>query len=284
MTTNPWNQANAVVTGAASGIGLALSTALVQRGANVWMTDVNAEKVGPAAEALGPKARAAALDVRDAPAVRELIEGVAREAGRIDYLFNNAGIGLSGEVHELGVEHFDRIIDVNIRGVVNGIVAAYPLMVKQRSGHIVNTASMAGLTPVPLVVPYAMTKHAVVGLSTSLRLEAEHYGVRVSALCPSAIETPLLDAENPSDLQGGPSWRPNTRRYLARLAGGRPAYPVDKLAAATLEAMERNVGVIIIPSHSRTGALLNRLLPGVVEKGIRRVLAAERSEGRKTGS
>jgi short-subunit dehydrogenase len=132
--------------------------------------------------------------------------------------------------------------------VVNGIVAAYPLM----------------------------TKHAVVGLSTSLRLEAEHYGVRVSVLCPSAIETPLLDAGNPSDLQA-PSWRPNTRRYLARLAGGRPAYPVDKLAADTLEAMERNVGVIIIPGHSRTGALLNRLLPGVVEKGIRRVLAAERS-------
>lgn len=276
MTTDNWNQSNAVITGAASGIGLALSTALVQRGANVWMTDVNAEKVSQAAEALGPKARASALDVRDAAAVRELIEGVARESGRIDYLFNNAGIGVSGEVQELGVEHFDRIIDVNIRGVVNGIVAAYPLMVKQRSGHIVNTASMAGLTPVPLVVPYAMTKHAVVGLSTSLRLEAEHYGVRVSVLCPSAIETPLLDAGNPSDLQG-PSWRPNTRRYLARLAGGRPAYPVDKLAADTLEAMERNVGVIIIPSHSRIGALLNRLLPGVVEKGIRKVLAAERS-------
>ncbi|HSN85201.1 MAG TPA: SDR family oxidoreductase [Thermoanaerobaculia bacterium] len=282
MAPHPWRDATAVVTGAASGIGLALSAALVQRGANVWLTDVDAEKVRQAAEALGPQARAAALDVRDAPAVRELIERVAREAGRIDYLFNNAGVGVSGEVHELKVEAFDRIIDVNIRGVVNGIMAAYPLMVKQRSGHIVNTASMAGLTPVPLVVPYTMTKHAVVGLSTSLRLEAEVYGVRVSALCPSAIETPILDAEKAPN-PDAPPWCPNTRRYLSRLAGGRPPYPVDKLAAETLEAMEKNVGVIIIPDHSRKGARLNRWLPGLVEKGIRRVLAAERS-ARPAGS
>lgn len=274
MTANSWEQANIVVTGAASGIGLALSKALVQRGANVWMTDINGEKAGQAAEALGPRAHPAPLDVRDAPAVRDLVERVAKDSGRLDALFNNAGIGVSGEVHELAVEHFDRIVDVNIRGVVNGTVAAYPIMVKQKSGHIVNTASLAGLTPVPLLVPYAMTKHAVVGLSNSLRLEAARYGVKVSVLCPAAIETPLLSADNPSDL--GVAWRPNTRRYLARLSG--PAYPVERLADEALRGVERNEGVIIIPARARVSALLCRLAPGLVQSGIRKALAAERKD------
>jgi NADP-dependent 3-hydroxy acid dehydrogenase YdfG len=158
MRISNWDRANAIVTGAASGIGLALSSALLKRGAIVWMADVNAVGINQVADALGPKAYPVALDVRDALAVRDLIERVARESGRLDFLFNNAGIGVGGEVHELTVGHFDRIIDINIRGVVNGSLAAYPLMVKQRSGHIVNTASVAGLVPVPLLTPYAMTK------------------------------------------------------------------------------------------------------------------------------
>ena len=278
MPVSRWEQANVVITGAASGIGLALSDALVQRGANVWMADVNAERVGQVTDPLGPRAHPVTLDVRDAPAMRDLVERVARDSGRLDYLFNNAGIGVSGEVHELAVEHFDRIIDINIRGVVNGIVAAYPLMVKQGSGHIVNTASLAGLTPVPLLVPYSMTKHAVVGLSNSLRLEAARYGVRVSALCPAAIETPLLSADNPSDL--GISWRPNTRRYLARLSG--PAYPVARLADDALRGVERNDGLIIIPGRARLSAMLCRIAPSLVQSGIRKALAAERRDRART--
>jgi NAD(P)-dependent dehydrogenase (short-subunit alcohol dehydrogenase family) len=270
---NRWDQAVAVVTGAASGIGLALSRELARRGARVWMTDVNAPAAEAAAAALGPSVRSAGLDVRDAAAVRDRIEQVAREAGRIDFLFNNAGIGVSGEVQDLGAEHFDRIIDINIRGVANGIVAAYPRMVKQGSGHIVNTASLAGLTPVPLLVPYAMTKHAIVGLSESLRLEAERYGVRVSALCPAAVETPLLDADNPADLRR--PWHPNVRRYLERLAG--PAYPVDRLAVEALRGVERNQGLIIIPARARLIARLYRLAPGLVVSGGQKVLAQERA-------
>lgn len=263
----------AVVTGAASGIGLALSGALARRGAEVWMADVNAERVGEAARALG--ARPVALDIRDAPAVREAVERIVRDSGRLDYLFNNAGIGVSGEVHELGVEHFDRIIDVNIRGVVNGIVAAYPIMVQQRSGHIVNTASLAGLVPVPLLAAYSMTKHAVVGLGASLRPEAARYGVRVSTLCPAAIETPLLDADNPADLPK-PAWSPNVRRYLARLGG--PAYPVDRMAEDTLREMERNRGLIIVPASSRISAFLYRLAPRLVQSAGQKAFAAELRE------
>lgn len=259
-----WDGATVMVTGAASGIGLALSIAMVKRGADVWMTDVNGPGVQQAAEALGPKARWAKLDVRDALAVREVIERIARDRKRLDYLFNNAGIGVGGEAHELAVPHYDRIIDVNIRGVVNGVAAAYPIMVRQRSGHIVNTASVAGLTPAPLLVPYAMTKHAVVGLSTSLRLEARNFGVRVSALCPSAIETPILDADNPGDLPRV-RWRPDIRTYLTKLCG--PPYPPTKLAEAALRGVERDQALIVVPTIARVIALLHRFAPGLVTFG-----------------
>jgi len=197
---------------------------------------------------------------------------VVAEHGGIDYLFNNAGIGLGGEAHELTNAHYDRIIDINIRGVIHGITAAYPIMIKQRSGHIVNTASMAGLVPAPLLVPYVMTKHAVVGLSLSLRAEAAGYGVRVSALCPSAVETPILDSDMPSDLPQ-PPWRPNVRRYLTAF-GGSP-YPVDELAEYTIHGVERNMPLIITPTNARIGTFLYRLFPGLVTRQFQKALATE---------
>jgi short-subunit dehydrogenase len=201
-----------------------------------------------------------------------MVERVVSEHGRIDYLFNNAGIGIGGEAHELVTAHYDRIIDINIRGVVHGVAAAYPIMVKQRSGHIVNTASMAGLLPVPLVVPYVMTKHAVVGLSLALRVEAAGYGVQVSALCPSAVETPILDAEMPSDLPKT-SWRANGRRFLTSL--GDEPYPVDRLAEDAIRGVECNRALIIAPRSARTAALLYRLAPSLIVRKLDKALARE---------
>jgi NAD(P)-dependent dehydrogenase (short-subunit alcohol dehydrogenase family) len=270
--TRAWSEAGVLVTGAASGIGLALSNAMATRGATVWMTDIDAPGVEKAAKAIGARAHPATLDVRDADEVRRMVERVVSEHGRIDYIFNNAGIGVGGEAHELTAAHYDRIIDINIRGVVHGVAAAYPIMVKQRSGHIVNTASTAGLLPPPLLVPYVMTKHAVVGLSLALRVEAAGYGVQVSALCPSAIETPLLDAEMPSDLPK-PSWRPNGRRFLTSL-GGEP-YPVSKLAEDAIRGVERNLPLIIAPRSARTAALLYRLFPNLIVRQFDKALARE---------
>src|SRR5207248_6593438 len=125
--------------------------------------------------------------------------------GRLDLMVNNAGIGIGGETRELLLAHWDRIIDVNLRGVVHGVHAAYPVMIEQGSGHIVNTASLAGLLPSPGATPYAMTKHAVVGLSLSLRGEAAAYGVRVTAVCPGVVETPILDKGGPDDLPKSPA-------------------------------------------------------------------------------
>ena len=274
MTATPWTNRHALVTGAASGIGLALSRALVHKGAIVHMADVDAAGLGRAAAEFSDRVRTAVVDVRDAVAVRDLVDEVVREAGRLDYLFNNAGIGIAGEAHEIAVEHYDRIIDVNIRGVVNGVAAAYPVMVKQGSGHIVTTASLEGVSPAPLLVPYAMTKHAVVGLTTSLRLEAQRYGVRVSAFCPAAVETPLLDADTPADLPPLTS-RPNVRQYLEKAAGA--AYPADRLAEYVLRGVARNRMLIIAPARARLIALLYRLLPALVMRESGRTLEAQRA-------
>ncbi len=192
-----WKGATAIVTGGGSGIGKALSLAMAKRGAHVLVTDINAEAAAQVAAACGADASAQTLDVRDAAAVQACVDGFVSTHGKLDYFFNNAGMGVAGEVYEIALEAWDRVIDINIRGVVHGVAAAYPIMVKQKSGHIINTASLAGLGPAPLLTPYAMTKHAVVGLSTSLRIEGKAHNVKVSVLCPSAIETPLLDAQNP---------------------------------------------------------------------------------------
>jgi NAD(P)-dependent dehydrogenase (short-subunit alcohol dehydrogenase family) len=252
----------AIVTGAASGIGRALAGALARRGATVVLADIDEAGVKMAADALaaGPPGRASgtALDVTDATAVADLVERTARDHGHLDLVFNNAGVGIMGDVAELSLAHWNRAIDVNLRGVVHGVVAAYPIMVSQGRGHIVNTASLAGLIPSPMLTPYGMTKHGVVGLSMSLRMEAAAHGVRVSALCPGVIETPLLDKGNPPDLPAVTTI-PDGRRMLTRTIGH--AYPVESLAEDTLDGVARNRPLIVTPRHARVPWRLYRLSP-----------------------
>jgi NAD(P)-dependent dehydrogenase (short-subunit alcohol dehydrogenase family) len=241
------------------------------------LADIDEAGAKTAADALaaGPpgRASAAALDVTDASAVAELIERTARDHGHLDLLFNNAGVGIMGDAAELTLAHWQRAIDVNLRGVVHGVVAAYPIMIRQGRGHIVNTASLAGLIPSPGLTPYGMTKHGVVGLSMSLRMEAVRHGVRVSALCPGVIDTPLLDKGNPPDLPPIGAM-PDGRRLLTRSIGR--AYPPESLAADTLDGAARNHPLIVTPRHARIPWRLYRLSPrlmlGVGPRLMRRLL------------
>jgi NAD(P)-dependent dehydrogenase (short-subunit alcohol dehydrogenase family) len=263
----------AIVTGAASGIGKALSGALARRGATVILADIDETGAKAAADALSARApsraSSAALDVTDASAVAELIEHTAKEHGRLDLLFNNAGVGIAGDVTELTLAHWERAIDVNLRGVVHGVVAAYPIMVAQGRGHIVNTASLAGLLPSPMLTPYGMTKHGVVGLSVSLRMEGARHGVRVSALCPGVIDTPLLDKGNPPDLPAVAT-PPNARELLTKAVGG--VYPAESLAEDALDGVARNRALIVTPRHARIPWRLYRLSPRLVIEGGPRLL------------
>jgi NAD(P)-dependent dehydrogenase (short-subunit alcohol dehydrogenase family) len=263
----------AIVTGGASGIGRAIAQALVRRGAHVVVADIDEAAAKETAHALGSAARAevvgVGLDVRDADAVRALVERTAADNGRLDLMFNNAGIGIFGPVHEMQVEHFDRLIDVNVRGVVHGVLAAYPLMVRQGHGHIVNTASSAGLLPAPMLAAYGMTKHAVVGLSVALRLEGAATGVKVSVVCPGVIDTPLLDRPNPEDLAAIPTV-PDGRALLTKIMGH--AYPPESLAEDILAAVARNQVFIVSPRHARIPWYLYRISPRLILDGGRRFM------------
>lgn len=147
----------AIVTGAASGIGRALADELAKAGVQVVLADRQAELADHAASAIrggGGVAYATELDVTDLTRFEEVVQVAFSQAGRLDYLFNNAGIGIGGEVCKYDAADWNDVIDVNLRGVAHGILAAYPLMIQQGFGHIVNTASMAGLAPAPLSVSY----------------------------------------------------------------------------------------------------------------------------------
>ncbi|MBV8463723.1 MAG: SDR family oxidoreductase [Acidimicrobiales bacterium] len=262
--------ASAVVTGAGSGIGAALATELVARGAHVLVTDVDEQAAATVAEGLRrrgsglnghsgehPTVAVERLDVTDAAAVEEIVGGYAEARDGLDFLFNNAGIGVGGPVEALGIEHWRTAVDVNLYGVVHGVAAAYPRMLERGRGHIVNTASCAGLLPSPGLVPYSVTKHGVVGLSVGLRMEAASRGVRVTAVCPGLIETPLLDKGNGVDLPGAPDI--DVRAMLTAVMG--KPYPASALAVDVLDGVADNRAIIVSPKKARPIWLFYRLAP-----------------------
>jgi len=268
MATKP----TAFITGGGSGIGRALATALSKRGAIVCVADIDLAAAEKVARDCGPNASSILLDVCDAAAVKRSVEDFAAAHGRLDQVFNNAGIGTAGEVDEIPLSAWRGIVEINVYGVLHGVLAAYPIMLKQGFGQIVNIASLAGLGPAPLFAPYALTKHAVVGLSTSLRIEAASRGIKVSVVCPAAVETPLLDSGNPSD--AGIVWAPDARRFLTALAG--PPYPVERCADDILVALAKNKSVIVLPGRARLAWRLGRLFPALVERISLSAVAAER--------
>ena len=248
------------VTGGGSGIGAALSAKLVDAGAQVWIADRqfdHARTLAQKLDASGARAHAVELDVRDAAAVRRAIDAVVDAAGRLDYLFNNAGIGIGGEVDTLTLDDWSDIIDVNLRGVIHGVDAAYPIMIKQGSGHIVNTASMAGLITTSAQAAYSSTKHAVVALSKTLRVEGKTHGVRVSVLCPGVVRTPILTG---GEYGHNKSISRENQQKLGEAL--RPMDP-DEFAEQALRAVLRNQAIIVVPRWWKALWYLERLSPAL---------------------
>jgi len=196
----------ALVTGAASGIGKALGEELCRRGAHAILADVNIKGAELCADEIckeGGSAEAVNLDVTDAEAVRKVVLDIVDRHGRIDYLFNNAGIAVGADTRETTLADWKQVIDVDLWGVIHGIDAAYTIMIKQGFGHIVNTASMAGLMPFPVITSYTASKHAVVGLSLALRAEGKDLGVKFSVVCPGFDETGIFDASKTVNIDRG---------------------------------------------------------------------------------
>ena len=258
----------AIITGGASGIGRAVGEELGRRRCRVILADINGAQAKTVADRMtseGAAAEAVTLDVSDSDAVQVLVDQTAAKHDRLDYMFNNAGIVTFGETRDMTLADWNRTIDVNLRGVVNGIAAAYPLMVRQGFGHIVNTASAAGLAPAPGATAYAATKHAIVGLSTSLRAEAAHFGVKVSVVCPGLIDTPIKDTAKLL----------NCDRETLLNSVPLKLHPASQCARAILRGVARNQAIIVVTAFAKFLWLLYRLAPALFTRTLQSV--AERS-------
>lgn len=262
----PFRDSVAIVTGGASGIGRALCEELARRGAVAVVADINCEGAQVVAKGIavsGGQAVAAALDVTRAGDVERLVEDTLRAHGRLDYMFNNAGIGVGGEVRDLTLDDWRQAIDINLWGVIYGTHAAYAAMLRRGSGHIVNTASAAGLVGEPGLTAYSVTKSAVVALSTALRAEAEGSGVRVSVVCPGFIDTAIYD--------NAIGVKFDKNEFLSKLPVRLVSAP--DAADAILRGVERNQSIIVFPFYARLLWWLVRMHPGALNGFRRKTLA-----------
>jgi NAD(P)-dependent dehydrogenase (short-subunit alcohol dehydrogenase family) len=185
----------ALVTGGASGIGEALVRGLAEQGARVIIADYNfvrAEQLATELCAHGHAASASMLDIRERQSIEYVIGQVVKRYKRLDIMVNNVGVLVVSEVADTEDSDWDRLIEVNLKGVFHGYRAALGQMRLQGFGQILNTASAAALAPMPYFGAYGAIKHAVLGMTTAARIEAAMYNIKVCALCPGVVDTPIL--------------------------------------------------------------------------------------------
>lgn len=246
----------ALVTGAASGIGAAMCRALLASGNRVvavdraWSDDVESAF----GASFAANVRLVTLDVRQREAWQALARELADSGWTPDILVNNAGIGVAGSFDATTDEDWDRLIDVNLKGVVYGIRAFYSGMCERGRGHIVNVASGAALCPRPGMAAYAATKAAVFSLSTALRAEAATYGVGVTAVCPGYIGTQIMKNTGFRGVDGA---------AMQRAIPIRPT-SADACAARMVKAISRNEGIVTVGPEIALEWMLNRLSPALV--------------------
>ncbi len=192
-----------VITGASSGLGEATARLLSAQGARLVLGARRIDRLRSLADELtgsGGKALAVTTDVTHYDQVKKLVDAAVQTHGRIDVMINNAGLMPSSPLERLKIEDWDRMIDVNIKGVLYGIAAALPYMKQQKAGHIINVSSVAGHKVRAGAAVYAATKHAVRALSEGLRLEVKPYNIRTTVISPGAIATELVDSVTEPDI------------------------------------------------------------------------------------
>jgi NADP-dependent 3-hydroxy acid dehydrogenase YdfG len=193
-----------VITGASSGLGEAAAKHLSALGATVVLGARRADRIEKLAREIqdnGGKALAIDMDVTRRDQVKKLVDSAVEQFGRVDVILNNAGIMPLSPVDRLNVEEWDRMIDVNIKGVLNGIAAVLPYMKAQQSGQIINTSSVAGHKVFTGSAVYSATKYAVRALTEGLRMEVKPYNIRTTIVCPGAVKTELLEHITEADIQ-----------------------------------------------------------------------------------
>jgi NADP-dependent 3-hydroxy acid dehydrogenase YdfG len=220
-----------VITGASSGLGEATARLLSAQGANIVLGARRLERIQSLADELthnGGKALALSTDVTHCDQVKRLVDASVVTYGRIDVMINNAGLMPLSPLERLEVDEWDRMIDVNIKGVLYGIAASLPYMKQQKAGHIINVSSVAGHRVTPGSAVYAATKYAVRALSEGLRQEVKPYKIRTTVISPGAVATELPNSITQQDVSE------NIHKFYESFA-----IPADSFARAVAFAMSQ---------------------------------------------
>jgi len=239
----------ALITGASSGIGLHFARRMAERGFRLAVASSNAAKLGSRFEA-SDTLLLQQMDVRDSGRWQEVLDETTVRFGRLDYLFNIAGVVVPGLLRDLTPNAVDRHMDVNAKGMMYGTMLASTLMLRQGFGHIINVASLAGVAPVPGIALYSASKFAVRGFSLAAANELAGTGVDVTVVCTDLVDTPMLDAELDHESSA------------LVFSGPRPL-TVEEVSRSLFRAMEKRPREILLPASRGLLAKIASFAPGL---------------------
>ncbi|MGD9982306.1 MAG: SDR family oxidoreductase [Hyphomonadaceae bacterium] len=265
-------QKSIFVTGAGSGIGRATAQLFAERGWFVSLFDVNPKGLEETAAMLPEGQRISMVfDVRDRGGWNRAVEAFGQATNRrMHVLFNNAGVGKGGPIDEMLEDDIDLVLDVNLKGVINGVNAALPLLRETPGARIVNTASVAGVFGAPNLAVYCATKFGVRGLTEALDVEFSRYGVRVVSLMPWFIDTAILDGL-PSGANDG-----SNRRIRDRLMENKtPIYPVRMAAERAWDAAHGSDIHYMVGREAERARFFARFFPGAMRNQIKKQFSTE---------
>lgn len=249
----------AIVTGASMGIGAAIAEELAREGARVALVARGRDALEARAASIGGSARPYPCDMSDPAAVEAMVAEVERDLGPVAILVNNVGAGTFKPLQLIEQREISTTIDLPLGAALHASRAVLPGMIHRREGHIVNLTSPAGYFPLPFMVPYTATRHAVVGLSSSLREEVGRYGIGVSLVCPSEVDTGYFE-RNDADM----GWYP-------RMSSWFPVLAPETVARRTVRAIRRNQREAIFPWQLALVTWFHRRFP-VVGLGLLKAL------------
>ncbi len=250
------------ITGAGSGFGAALAHLYAARGWNVAVTDIDEKRAMQTLSELsvyGGANVSMQLDITDHHHWQQLEETVMQSWGGLQVLVNNAGVAAAGNMEQTSMKDWAWVLDIDLMGVVRGCHQFAGLMKRQKSGHIVNISSFAGIAGLPFASAYGVAKAGVIALSEALHTEMQPYGVGVTVACPAFVKTGLLDSFRAAD----PDTKARVNRWME--TSGISAEDVAKHIA---NAIENNIFMLLTHPKTRTAWRLKRWFPGLYRKMI----------------